>query len=290
MYQKINFKKLNVMKTKSILIIAFILLISKSAFSQTAFKVDVKGKGAPVLLFPGFGCTGEVWNETVAELSKNYECHIFTFAGFGNVPPIEGPWLSTIKDQVIFYVKSKKIKNAVLIGHSLGGTLSLWLASEETNLFKQLILVDALPASAALMIPNYKGEAIPYDNPQSKMMLTMDQNDFNAMNLQLTSYICLNKEKQKTINDWMNSTDRKTYVYGYIDMLNLDLRKEISKIKIPVVILAATNPDLTTVQKTYKDQYENLPSAKILYASKAAHFIMYDQPEWFIENVKSELR
>ncbi|QGK75399.1 alpha/beta fold hydrolase [Flavobacterium sp. SLB02] len=278
------------MKTKSILIIAFILLISKSAFSQTAFKVDVKGKGAPVLLFPGFGCTGEVWNETVAELSKNYECHIFTFAGFGNVPPIEGPWLSTIKDQVIFYVKSKKIKNAVLIGHSLGGTLSLWLASEETNLFKQLILVDALPASAALMIPNYKGEAIPYDNPQSKMMLTMDQNDFNAMNLQLTSYICLNKEKQKTINDWMNSTDRKTYVYGYIDMLNLDLRKEISKIKIPVVILAATNPDLTTVQKTYKDQYENLPSAKILYASKAAHFIMYDQPEWFIENVKSELR
>jgi pimeloyl-ACP methyl ester carboxylesterase len=290
MYQKRNFKKLNVMKTKSILIIAFILLISKSAFSQTAFKVDVKGKGAPVLLFPGFGCTGEVWNETVAELSKNYECHIFTFAGFGNVPPIEGPWLSTIKDQVIFYVKSKKIKNAVLIGHSLGGTLSLWLASEETNLFKQLILVDALPASAALMIPNYKGEAIPYDNPQSKMMLTMDQNAFNAINSQLTSYMCLNKEKQKTINDWMNSTDRKTYVYGYIDMLNLDLRKEISKIKIPVVILAATNPDLTTVQKTYKDQYENLPSAKILYASKAAHFIMYDQPEWFIENVKSELR
>ncbi|MTH16398.1 alpha/beta hydrolase [Flavobacterium sp. LC2016-01] len=278
------------MKTKSILIIAFILLVSKSVFAQTAFKVEVKGKGNPVLLFPGFGCTGEVWNETVAELSKNYECHIFTFAGFGNVPPIEGPWLSTINNQVISYVKTKKLKNAVLIGHSLGGTLSLWLASEETTLFKKLILVDALPSTAALMIPNYKGETLSYDNPQSKMMLAMDQKGFEAMNSQMTSYMCLNKEKQKTINEWMNIADRKTYVYGYIDMLNLDLRKEISKIKIPVVILAATNPDLATVQNTYKVQYENLPSAKILYAPKAAHFVMYDQPEWFIENVKSELK
>ncbi|WP_166920695.1 alpha/beta fold hydrolase [Flavobacterium poyangense] len=278
------------MKPQSILLIAFMFLVSKSAFSQTAFKVEVKGKGAPVLLFPGFGCTGEVWKETVAELSKTKECHIFTFAGFGNVPPIESPWLSTIKNEIISYVKTKRLKKATLIGHSLGGTLSLWLAAEETNLFKEVIIVDALPASAALMIPNYNGEIIPYENAQSKAMLAMDQMAFNAMNTQMTSYMCLNKEKQKTINEWMNSADRKTYVYGYIDMLNLDLRKEIAKIKIPVVILAATNPDINTVQKTYQAQYANLPSVRIYYAEKAAHFVMYDQPEWYMEKIKSEMK
>lgn len=278
------------MKTKSILLVVCMLLISKAVFSQTAFKVEVKGKGAPVLLFPGFGCTGEVWKETVAELSKTNECHIFTFAGFGTVPPIETPWLSTIKNEVVSYVKNKKLKKATLLGHSLGGTLSLWLAAEETNLFKEVIIVDALPASAALMIPNYKGDVIPYDNPQSKMMLAMDQNAFKAMNAQSTPYMCLNKEKQKTINEWMNVADRKTFAYGYIDMLNLDLRKEIAKIKIPVVILAATNPDLSTVQKTYTAQYENLPSVKIYYAEKAAHFVMYDQPEWYMEKIKSEIK
>ncbi len=278
------------MRTKFILVMVFMLLISKSVFSQTGFKVHIRGKGAPILLFPGFGCAGEVWNETVAELSKNYECHIFTFAGFGDVPPIEFPWLSTIKDQVITYVKTKKLKKAILIGHSLGGTLSLWLASEETNLFKKIIIVDALPASAVLMISNYQGEIIPYDNPQSKMMLAMDQNAFNAMNAQSTAYICLNKEKQKVINEWMNMADRKTYVYGYIDMLNVDLRKEIAKIKIPVVILAATHPDINAVQKTYKSQYENLPSVKIFYAKDAAHFVMFDQPEWFMEKLKLEIQ
>lgn len=278
------------MKTKSILIIVLFLLISKSVFSQTAFKVEVKGKGDPVLLFPGFGCTGQVWDETVAEISKTNECHIFTFAGFGNVPPIEGAWFSTIMNEIITYVKAKKLKKPTLIGHSLGGTLSLWLSSAETDLFKKAIIVDGLPASVALMIPNYKGEVIPYDNPQSKMMLAMDENAFNAMNAQSVSYMCFNKEKQKTIIEWMKIADRKTYVYGYIDMLNLDLRNEIAKIKIPVVILAATNPDLSTVQNTYNSQYKHLPSVKIYYAENAAHFVMYDQPEWFMEKVKSEIK
>lgn len=147
-----------------------------------------------------------------------------------------------------------------------------------------------MPASAALMIPNYKGEVIPYDNPQSKIMLAMDQKAFNAMNTQSTTYICLNKEKQKVINEWMNIADRKTYVYGYIDMLNLDLRKEIAKIKIPLVILAATHLEPYAVQKTYKAQYENLPEAKIYYADNAAHFVMFDQPEWFMEKVRLEIR
>jgi hypothetical protein len=61
----------------------------------------------------------------------------------------------------------------------------------------------------------------------------------------------------------MDASCRSKKLHGYIDMLNLDLRKEISKIKIPVVILAASNPDLT-VQNTYKAQYENLPSVKMV--------------------------
>jgi pimeloyl-ACP methyl ester carboxylesterase len=277
------------MKTKAF--IFFFLLISViTVHAQSAFQVVVKGKGQPILLFPGFGCTGEVWDDAVAELSKNYQCHIFTFAGFGDVPAIEGSWLSKIKDGVIAYVKEKKLKKSILLGHSLGGTLSLWLASQEMDLFKKVIVVDALPASAALMIPNYSGEAIAYDNPQSKMMLGMDSASFANMNAQSVPYMCKNVEKQKVLINWMNKADRKTYVYGYIDMLNLDLRKEISKIKIPVIVLGAANPDKATVEKTYKAQYEKLPSAVFHYAENAAHFVMYDKPKWFMEKLKENLK
>jgi pimeloyl-ACP methyl ester carboxylesterase len=250
----------------------------------------VIGKGQPILLFPGFGCTGEVWNDAVAQLSKTHQCHVFTFAGFGNVPPIEGQWLAKIKDGVIAYVREKKMKKPILLGHSLGGTLSLWLASVEPDMFTKIIAIDALPASAALMIPNYKGEPIAYNNPQSKMMLEMDSASFAAMNAQNVPYMCKNAEKQKMVIDWMNKADRKTYVHGYIDMLNLDLREEIAKIKIPVIVLGAANPDRATVEKTYKAQYVKLPSVVIHYAENSAHFVMYDQPNWLMDKLLDNLK
>lgn len=277
------------MKTKAILV--FSLIISMFvASAQTSFKVEVKGKGQPVLLFPGFGCPGEVWNEVVAELSKKYQCHIFTFAGFGNVAPIEGPWLATIQQEAIAYVKKNKLKKAALVGHSLGGTLSLWMASAEPDLFRQVIAVDALPCSAALMIPNYNGEQMAYDNPRSKMMLQMDSASFATMNQQTVPYMCKNVEKQKRIVQWMNQADRKTYVYGYIDMLNLDLREAIAKIKVPVIVLGAANPDKVTVEKTYQTQYAKLPGTVMMYAENSAHFIMFDQPQWLMEKLNENLK
>jgi pimeloyl-ACP methyl ester carboxylesterase len=254
-------------------------------FSQTSFNVVIKGKGNPVLFFPGFGCTGQIWDETVVEVSKTHKCYIFTFAGFGDVKAIDKPWFVTIKSDLEKYIFENKLEKSILIGHSLGGTLNLWLASANPEWFEKIILVDALPASAALMIPNYKGEVISYDNPQSKSMLEMSDTDFLNMNNQSVQYMCNNKEKQKLIAAMMNQSDRKTFVYGYIDMLNLDLRLEIAKIKKPVTILAATNPSLKIVTETYNDQYKNLPSVTILYAENSAHFVMFDQPGWFLKQV-----
>lgn len=257
--------------------------------AQQAFKVEVVGKGTPILFFPGFGCTSEVFAETVATLSKNYECHLFTFAGFGNVPPIELPWLPKIKEQVIEYVKNKQLSNSTIIGHSLGGTLGLWLAATETNLFKKIIVVDALPSTGALMVPNFNANTMVYDNPYSKQMLQMDSAAFRKMAVQMSAGMMLNKAKQTKVVDWMILADKNTYVYGYIDLLKLDLREDISKITIPVVILAATQPNKSIIEQTYNKQYTQLQNKTFHYANNAAHFVMYDQPEWFINKVQENL-
>ncbi len=267
----------------------FFGLVQPRLNAQQSFNVEITGEGKPILLFPGFGCSGKMWDETVAQLALTHKCYTFTFAGFGNVKPIDTLWFSTIKQDVERYIKKEKLQKASLLGHSLGGTLSLWLASENPKWFKQIILVDALPASAALMIPDYKGEPLSYDNPQSKAILNMTTEEFQNMNIQSAKFMTNNKEKQNFIAEMLNESDRKTYVYGYIDMLNLDLRNDIAKIKKPVTILAATNPSLEMVTKTYNEQYKNLPSVKIMYAEKSAHFVMYDQPKWFMEQLNKIL-
>ncbi len=243
------------------------------------------------MLFPGFTCTSKVWDDTVSELSKNYQCHIFTFAGFGGVAPIEKPWLPKIKEGIVHYVEEQNIKDAIVIGHSLGGALGLWLATEENHPYSKLIIVDALPATGALMIPNFKSENMVYDNPWNQQLLEMDAEAFEKMATQMASGMTLTSEKHEQLKNWILQADRETYVYGYTDLLKLDLREDISKISIPVTILAATHPyGLEMAKSTYETQYKNLETYKIEYAEGSAHFIMYDKPEWFVDQIRKHLK
>ena len=69
-------------------------------YSQhTSFNVNITGKENPILLFPDFSFPGIVWEVAVTELSKTHECHVFTFAGFGDVPAVKTPWLPKIKEK-----------------------------------------------------------------------------------------------------------------------------------------------------------------------------------------------
>ncbi|MDG5491139.1 alpha/beta fold hydrolase [Psychroserpens sp. SPM9] len=279
------------MKTiKNKMLFTFVVFSITLQAQTKAFEVEVKGQGDPILLFPGFTSTGDVWKDVVADLSKTYECHIFTFAGFGDVAPIETPWLPKIRNSISQYISHHKLDEATIIGHSLGGTLGLWLATEKNAKYTKVIVVDALPSTGALMMPNFNSETIVYDNPYNKRLLQMDAISFEAMATQMATAMSLNKDKHTLIRDWILKADRKTYVYGYTDLLKLDLRESISKITVPITVLAATEPygkDLVT--KTYETQYKNLKAYTIKFAEESAHFIMFDQPGWLLNRIKEEL-
>lgn len=275
---------------RSLFLVLVLIFLSFWGYAQPAFKVTVVGKGDPILLFPGFACTGEVWKDVTTELAKHHECHVFTFAGFGGVPAIGKPWLPIIKDAVVQYVHDHKLQQATIIGHSLGGTLGLWLAATEPTLFKKIIVVDALPCMGAVMIPNYKASDIVYDNPYSKQLLEMDSASFRAMAVQQTAYMVLNKEKQAQVVNWIMMTDRPTYVYGYTDLLKLDLREDLARIQIPIIVLGATNNNRAMIEKTYNDQYAKLGNKTFYYAENSGHFIMYDQPQWFLSKITESVQ
>ena len=277
------------MKNFKIIFCIITMISTIQLVGQTSFKVEVYGKGKPLLLFPGFSCTADVYNEMIANFSKDYQVHAFTFAGFGDVAPIQTPWLETIKKDVEAYINKKKLKNPTILGHSMGGTLGLWLASDQA-IYKKLILIDALPAMGALMFPDYNRESILYDSPYNKQLLAMSEADFKAMANKMAKNMSINPKGQKQIVADMLKSDRKTYVYGYTDLLKLDLRQKLSNIDIPVYILAATLPYGKEAAKiNYKNQYQNLNDYKLHFAENSKHFIMYDQPEWLNAQIKIAL-
>jgi pimeloyl-ACP methyl ester carboxylesterase len=74
---------------KNLILSLAVAFISITSIAQNkAFDVKVSGKGQPIILIPGYSCSGEVWKETVAHLKNRYELHVLTLAGFAGTTPI----------------------------------------------------------------------------------------------------------------------------------------------------------------------------------------------------------
>ncbi|MDY2587983.1 alpha/beta fold hydrolase [Winogradskyella aquimaris] len=274
------------------------LLILSTFFSWTftteqapkPIHVEVSGNGNPIIFIPGFTVPGEVWNPVVKELEKTYECHVVTLAGFGGKAPIGFPWLPKVNDALQNYISKNNLENATIIGHSLGGTIATWLACRENSKVSNIIIVDALPAAGALMIPDFNPDNLAYDSPYNNQQLAMDDAQFEQMATMMSQGMSMNKEAQEDIKKWIMTSDRKTYVYGYTDYLKLDLREDLKNINIPTTIIAAPQPfGKEVVTKNYQDQYANLKDYNFILAEDAAHFVMLDQPEWFLRTIKTIL-
>lgn len=264
------------------------ILCCTSLFGQIeAIKVEVVGKGPDIIFLPGFACPGNVWDNLVSELSKTNTCHIVSYAGFNGKEAVEDQWLVSVKISLEKYIVDKKIRPSI-IGHSLGGSLGLWLCIDKNVNIERIISVDGLASVGALMIPNFSSDMISYDSPQNQQMLNMPNESFRAMVNQMSKSMVLDSSYHQLISKWMMNSDRKTYVNGYTDLLKLDLRDDLDKISVPVSIVAAVHPyGKEMVTQTYKNQFDKLDMYDIYFAEKSAHFIMLDEPVFLEKIIKS---
>lgn len=275
---------------KNVILLLVSVVFSLSIYAQNEsqpISVKVTGKGKPIILIPGFTVPGDIWNPLAEKLEKNYECHIVTLAGFGGKEPIEFPWLPKVNESLKNYILKTDLKNATIIGHSLGGTIATWLAAQKDLELSKIILIDALPAAGALMIPDFNPENLAYESAYNNQQLAMDDLAFEQTATAMSKGMSLKESAQQKIKNWILESDRKTYVYGYTDYLKLDLREDLKNISIPVTIIAASQPyGEEMVKLTYKNQYANLKDYNFIIAEDSAHFIMLDKPYWFLEQIQ----
>lgn len=167
------------------------------SFDAKAFSVNVVGKGEPMLFIPGLTCSASVWDETIVRYSKNYQCHVFTLAGYaGQAPVADTPYLETYKNAIVKYINDKKLENVILVGHSIGGFLSLRIATALQQHLNRIIIVDALPFYAGLMNPNAK---VGFDEEMAKQSLAafnkMDYEQLKINQLNTAKFLCADSTK-----------------------------------------------------------------------------------------------
>jgi pimeloyl-ACP methyl ester carboxylesterase len=275
---------------KILLLLALVIAVNHAFAQMSAVRITKSGQGNPILFLPGFITPGTVWNETVTHLHGKYESHLVSYAGFNGIDPIPMPWYDAIKQELLAYIKTNKLAPLTLIGHSMGGNLAVDLAAELGSAIDKVVIVDALACMREVMMPGVPVEALKYESPYNKQMLEMDEEAFKNSATMMAQGMTTVAEKQELIKSWMLQADRKTYVYGYTDLLKLDLRPALALIKVPVLILGAPFPTKEMVLPNYEKQYANLGNKKLEIAPAGRHFIMFDQPEWMYAQINSFIK
>ena len=290
------------------LLVALIALtVSASADAATSFRVEVSGHGRPIILIPGLASSGDTWKTTVARYQDRYTCHVLTLAGFAGVPAIDAPLMATVRAELVAYIHDQHLDKPIVIGHSLGGTLALDLASREPNLVGPIVIVDALPFLAGAQFQaKTVAEAKPMLDQMHKMMTMASQSpEQSAQYLRgpnaPAKYMVTSAADFETVAGWGVASNGRAVADAMLELMSMDLREDVAKIQSPALVLGtwsglhdqlkAYGVDLTraAVVQTFEQQFAKLPRLHFALAETARHFIMFDDPQWFFAQLDAFL-
>ncbi|MDJ1503186.1 alpha/beta hydrolase [Xanthocytophaga agilis] len=272
------------------LILSFFTAIGISSLAQNTspFQVTVTGKGKQAILFiPGYSCSGDVWKETIQQLGPNYTSHVFTFAGFAGIAPQANPSLNEWVQAIGHYIQTQKLNKPIVVGHSLGGVAAMWLASEYPDKIGKLVVVDALPCLTAIYNSNFQSQPTPDCSAFIQQFEKMDPQTFKTTQYTTMRSMVADTSKLETVVQWSIKSDKATLGKIYCDFSNTDMREKIAAITCPSLILLEAG--FKAYQDTMNSQYKNLKTARIEYSTKGLHFIMYDDKDWYYNQLRTFL-
>ncbi|HEY7220620.1 MAG TPA: alpha/beta fold hydrolase [Candidatus Binatia bacterium] len=116
---------------------------------------EVHGEGPPFLFFGETACDGDIWKlYQVTEFAKDHKVIIHDYRGTGRSgkPSIDYT-TKMFCDDAVAILDELGVKEAIVLGHSMGGRVAQWLALEYPERVSKLILAStgaSFPGAAGL--------------------------------------------------------------------------------------------------------------------------------------------
>jgi len=233
------------------------------------------GKGDTTLIFVHGWCLNKsYWSNQIAHFGKKYRVVAIDMAGFGESGKNRTDWSTTAYARDIDSVISQlKLKNVILIGHSMAGDIVLQAAVDNPKKVIGLVGVD-----------NFKSVGIPNDSPGAKIDF---DNAIKALkqNFKATAVEYFNDDlfsdstspaiKKRILNDVFHA-DTAIAIQCMIQGNNFD---EYMKLKTANMKLYMIN---STFHQTDTSGLEvNQLPYKLFYIQKIGHFPMIEKPAEF---------
>jgi pimeloyl-ACP methyl ester carboxylesterase len=220
------------------------------------YQVAGEGEGEPVVLVHGLSASSRWWVRNIPALAQRYQVYLLDLPGFGTMRRFRRRFvLDELASGIVAWMEALGIKQAHLIGHSMGGYICLRIAAQHPERIKRLVLVS--PAGIPHIRSVY-GYTIP-------LLVAF-------RNFKLSFFSIL-------VSDALRAGP-PTILRAAQDLLTKDIRDCLKDITAPTLLVWGEHDSLVPpVFGTILRQEIN--DARLLVLKKAGHVSMFDQAEQF---------
>ena len=238
---------------------------------------EMDGRGQPVVLLHGWINSWAVWRETMIYLAerRRFKVYALDFWGFGEsaketgAPFRVGAYVSMVEQ----FMEEMGIQQAPVIGHSMGGTVSLSLTLKNPELVRKVAVVGSPVVGSSLHLLLKMGSISWIANTLFRIP---------AM-LRLVVWFVLagdSQEVQHMIFRDVSRASAESFFRSIGDLWRTDLRSRVGQIEAPTLGIYGIHDNIVNPNQG-RALLTGVPHAQIAMLSKSRHFPMLDEPDLF---------
>lgn len=252
---------------------------------QGSVHYEVFGHGRPVILLHGWLGSWGLWQKTMDFLSQgNYRTYALDFWGFGESDKRRESYavqdFVTLVDQ---FMEQLGLLEAPLVGHSMGGTVSLSVAIKYPHRVSKVVIIGSPidGASLALLLKLAGMRPIAWLVYHTMWAL--------KMGIRISSpLITRDHSWSDMISQDLSRVTLESFLMSIASLRRTDLRPHLPSLRKPVLGMYGER-DVIVNPNQWKLVHQNIRDSHVARFSASGHFIMLDEPGRFMQALKQYL-
>jgi pimeloyl-ACP methyl ester carboxylesterase len=258
--------------------------VSSITTDQGIVHYEVYGRGKPVILLHGWLGSWGLWQETMGFLGRYYRTYALDFWGFGESGKKRETY--AVQDFVSLvnqFMEQLGIIHAPLVGHSMGGTVSLSVAIRYPERVSKVVVVGSPIVGSSLAFPLKLAGMRPIAFLLFNMMSV-----FRFGIRAASPFICRDERFADMMDRDLSRTTIESFLLSIASLRRTDLRPMLDRIKIPAMGMYGDR-DVIVHPKQWQPMLKGIPQTKVERFPLAGHFIMLEEPQDFAKRLKAFL-
>ncbi len=231
------------------------------------------GNGIPVILIHGFCETSAIWKPLINKLALSNEVITIDLPGFGKSPLPETAFtIADIATLVHKWLEKNRLKNSLIIGHSLGGYVTLDLAEKYPNFLNGFGLLHSTAFADDEKKKRGRNKTIEFVRRRG---VTVFADSFVQQLFYVKNRLQLKNEITE-VTDIAASTNEKSLIQYMEAMRDRPDRSHVlSQFKKPILFISGDQDTSVPIEKS-RAQYNLITTPMIKELKNIGHMGMYE--------------